>query len=173
MASNRSAIGSTQVAELMVACSRASKAAHEVGRVRIAKTLNDRAHQLDMIAPLYRQTAMSGIVVGEAKASLRRWARATLSSTSPANQRRSTVEKSSSKAKKESKPKGPKVDLEEIKLNKGGYENNGRGKYWGVGPRLWRYYVEIDNRMISKEIRAVDKNNAKELIRGFYPGATF
>lgn len=73
MATRRKAISSAQVAGIMADCLRSAKEAKDRDRHRIAKTLEKHAHQLSLIAPLYKQTAMSAVVVSDARNAVKRW----------------------------------------------------------------------------------------------------
>jgi hypothetical protein len=60
-----------------------------------------------------------------------------------------------------------KVYLRKLRINKGGYTDN--GEYFGTGEPLYEYYyLEDDFYTHFKHIRARDREHAKEIIRKAY-----
>lgn len=65
-----------------------------------------------------------------------------------------------------------KMYLQRIPLNNGGYDRG--GAYWGIGMPLYAYTSASDTcEEITGYIRAYDRNDAKVIVRGKYPNATF
>ena len=63
----------------------------------------------------------------------------------------------------------PKVTLQRIRLDSGGYDP--QGAYWGVGQPL--YWAATDDGQLDSTFRAYDRDAAKEHVRKTIPGARF
>ncbi len=59
--------------------------------------------------------------------------------------------------------------LTRIRINRGGYDSS--GYYWGKGGPLYRFESEDGEHY--DYIRAVDRNDARDIVSGRYPNATF
>lgn len=62
-----------------------------------------------------------------------------------------------------------KLVLQRVQLDSGGYDSN--GTYFGSGDPL--YWYASEDYSIESQIRAHDRNEAKEKIRGRFPNARF
>ncbi len=63
----------------------------------------------------------------------------------------------------------PKVTLQRIRLDTGGYDP--QGAYWGIGQPL--YWAATDDGKLDSTFRARDRAEAKEHVRTIIPGAKF
>lgn len=63
----------------------------------------------------------------------------------------------------------PKVTLQRIRLDSGGYDP--QGAYWGIGQPL--YWAATDDRQLDNTFRAYDRAAAKTHVRKSIPGARF
>jgi hypothetical protein len=64
---------------------------------------------------------------------------------------------------------GPKVTLQRIRLDSGGYDP--QGAYWGIGQPL--YWAATDDGKLDDTFRAYDRDEAKEHVRQSIPQARF
>ena len=64
-------------------------------------------------------------------------------------------------------PKGSKLDVERIVINRQGYDSHGR--YWGVGQKLYR--VTDSGGFVNKYIRAKDAKTARLMV--LFSGTTY
>ncbi len=62
-----------------------------------------------------------------------------------------------------------KITIERIHLDRGGYTRG--GKYFGTGAPLFDVYD--DDGVVYFQVRALDRNAAKRLVRAGYPKARF
>jgi hypothetical protein len=56
-----------------------------------------------------------------------------------------------------------KIRLFRIKINKSGYDAT--GQYWGIGLPLYHYEFELDNYIEQFDLRAENRNKAKDLVK--------
>lgn len=63
-------------------------------------------------------------------------------------------------------PQGPKVELRRVRVDRQGYDENGR--YWGVGPPLFMAEDAEDYRLYAETFRATDRETAKDRVRRKY-----
>jgi len=63
----------------------------------------------------------------------------------------------------------PKVTLQRVRLDSGGYDP--QGAYWGIGQPL--YWAATDDGELDTTLRADDRDDAKAQVREIIPGARF
>lgn len=63
----------------------------------------------------------------------------------------------------------PKVTLQRVRLDSGGYDP--AGAYWGIGSPL--YWAATDDGSFDSTFRADDRDDAKAIVRQTYPAARF
>lgn len=77
--------------------------------------------------------------------------------------------KAAFKAAKERESASPKVTLQRVRLDSGGYDS--QGAYWGQGDPL--YWAATDCGSYDSTFRAANREEAKATVRGVYPNARF
>lgn len=63
----------------------------------------------------------------------------------------------------------PKVSLQRVRLDSGGYDNG--GAYWGIGEPLW--LAQTDGQEMYEFFRAANREAAKNYVRQSLPQARF
>lgn len=73
------------------------------------------------------------------------------------------------KALEARKAESPKITLQRVRLDSGGYDS--AGAYWGHGEPL--FWAADDSGAYDSTFRADDRDDAKAIVRRTYPGARF
>ncbi len=60
------------------------------------------------------------------------------------------------------------VELERIRLDRGGYEISNIRRYWGVGDPLFRWYLDADEPELGT-MRAKDRQAARAELKRMFP----